>query len=121
MANRRLQQSSEGEPLLTPAMFAILLSLAAGPRHGLGISDDVERRTEGDTILPVGTLYRSLGKLCDLELIQPARPRRGEPTDPRHKYFSITAAGRLALGREALRLDRLVRWARLQGAAARSV
>jgi len=97
---------------LTPAMYAILLSLAGGARHGLGIMDDVERRTDGDTVLPVGTLYRSIARLCEAGFIEPARAPRGRAGDPRRNYHVITDTGRLALSRETVRLDRLMRWAR---------
>jgi len=98
---------------MTPAMFGILLALVDADRHGLGILDEVERRTAGDTTLAIGTLYRSIARLCDEGLIAAARRRTGATeTDPRRIYYRITDRGRQALGREALRLDRLVRWAR---------
>lgn len=112
---KKSRQTSDGELApLTPTMYAILLSLAGGKRHGLGILDDVERRTEGDTVLPIGTLYRSITRLCDTGLIEPARPSRraDATTDPRRNYYVITNDGRLALSRETTRLDRLMRWAR---------
>jgi DNA-binding PadR family transcriptional regulator len=96
---------------LTPATFGILLALAARERHGLGIIEEVERRTSGETTLAIGTLYRSIARMCDDGLIVPSR-RRGGDDDPRRNYYRITDRGRMALEREALRLDRLVRWAR---------
>jgi DNA-binding PadR family transcriptional regulator len=103
---------TSAEVSLTPAMYAILLSLASGPRHGLGIMDDVEQRTDGETVLPIGTLYRSIARLCEAGLIAPTRPRRRTAEDPRRNYYAITGAGRLAWARETERLDRLMRWAR---------
>lgn len=97
---------------LTPATFGILLALAAQDRHGLGIIEEVERRTSGETTLAIGTLYRSIAKMCDEGLITPARHRPSSDDDPRRNYYRITERGRQALDREAQRLNRLVRWAR---------
>jgi DNA-binding PadR family transcriptional regulator len=97
---------------LTPATFGILLALAAEERHGLGIIEEVERRTAGETTLAIGTLYRSIAKMCDEGLIAPSRRRPGGEDDPRRNYYRITERGRDALRRETRRLHRLVRWAR---------
>jgi DNA-binding PadR family transcriptional regulator len=93
-------------------MFGILLALATQERHGLGIIEEVERRTDGETTLAIGTLYRSIARMCDDGLIAPSRQRPGNDDDPRRIYYRLTERGRQALAREALRLDRLVRWAR---------
>ena len=48
--------------------FQILLSLAAGERHGYGIIRDAEAR--GDKKVPdVGTLYRALARMTEQGLI----------------------------------------------------
>lgn len=105
---------------LTPAAFGILLALAAQERHGLGIIDEVERRTGGKTTLSIGTLYRSIARMCDEGLIVPSRRRpAASADDPRRNYYRITERGRQALHREAQRLDRLVRWAHALKAAPR--
>ena len=49
---------------LRPVEFHILLSLAAGGRHGYGIIQDIEAR--GDAGVPdVGTMHRALARLVD--------------------------------------------------------
>src|SRR4029077_8495582 len=97
---------------LTSATFGILLSLATQERHGLGIIEEVERRTAGETTLAIGTLYRSIAKMCDDGLIAPSGRRPASEDDPRRIYYRITERGRQALHREAQRLERMVRWAR---------
>src|SRR4029077_7888040 len=97
---------------ITPAAFGILLALAAQERHGLGIIEEVERRTAGETTLAIGTLYRSIAKMCDDGLIAPSGRRPASEDDPRRIYYRITERGRQALHREAQRLERMVRWAR---------
>jgi DNA-binding PadR family transcriptional regulator len=96
---------------LTPTTLGILLALATDERHGLGIVEEVERRTAGETTLAIGTLYRSIAKMCGDGLIAPSR-RRADGDDPRRNYYRITERGRHALQRETQRLGRLVRWAR---------
>jgi len=97
---------------LTPTMFGILLVLASGERHGLGIIEQVEQRTHGNATLSIGTLYRSIARMCDAGLIAPSRRRSSGSADPRRNYYRITERGRQALAREVERLDQLVRWAR---------
>ncbi|HEU4631234.1 MAG TPA: helix-turn-helix transcriptional regulator [Gemmatimonadaceae bacterium] len=100
---------------LRPVEFHILLSLAAGERHGYGIIQDAEAR--GETSVPdVGTLYRALRRMQDQGLID-AADRRAAPDagDERRNYYRITAFG-LRVGRaEARRLEALTRAARLGG------
>src|SRR3954447_20601704 len=71
--------------------FDILLSLAAGERHGYGIIQDAEQRGLGDPP-DVGTLYRGLRRLQDQGLI---RPRDGAPPPtPRTNAATITRSPR---------------------------
>jgi len=96
---------------LRPAVFHILLALAGGDLHGLGIADEVERASDGTTELGPGTLYRSLSEMTDAGLIRAVRaPAAG--ADPRRKYYRITPAGRRLVTAEAERLQRLVGAAR---------
>ena len=54
--------------------FHILLSLAAGERHGYGIIQDIAAR--GETAVPdVGTMYRALARMVENRLIEAARPK----------------------------------------------
>ena len=96
---------------LTQPAFHILLALAERELHGLGIADRVEDLTRGAVELGPGTLYRSLKEMVESGLIREARAPEGE-TDPRRKYYAITAAGRRAVAAEAAHLERLVQAAR---------
>jgi DNA-binding PadR family transcriptional regulator len=91
---------------LTPAAFHILLSLAGGDRHGLGIADDVADVTGGALRLGPGTLYRSLKELTLAGFVRDVRAADKED-DPRRKYYRITASGRAAVAAEAARYDRI--------------
>lgn len=95
--------------------FHILLSLAAGERHGYGIIQDIAAR--GETSVPdVGTMYRALARMVETGLIE-AADRRPTPEsgDERRNYYRITSTGRRVARAEARRLELLTRAARLGG------
>ena len=100
--------------------FHILLSLAAGERHGYGIIQDIQAR--GDTAVPdVGTMYRALARLGEQRLIA-ASSRRPAPDadDERRNYYRATEAGLRVARVEARQLEALTRAARLGGLLTRS-
>lgn len=100
---------------LRPVEFHILLSLAAGERHGYGIIKDMQER--GDAPVPdVGTMYRALARMVDADLIE-AAARRPAPdaSDERRNYYRITETGRRVATAQARRLEALTRAARLGG------
>ena len=98
---------------LTPVVFEIALSLAAGERHGYEIMQDVERRTEGAIVLHPGTLYRALGRLLDQRLIEELDERpAAEGDDERRRYYRLTALGHAVARAEVDRLASQVSAAR---------
>ena len=100
---------------LRPVEFHILLSLAAGERHGYGIIQDAESR--GETGLPdVGALYRALRRMEDQGLIAAAE-RRSAPDagDERRIYYRITPAGLSVAKAEVRRMEALMRAAQSGG------
>ena len=101
---------------LPPATLHILLALAASDRHGYGIIQDVEERTDGDVRLSPGTLYRSIQRLQDQGLIVESRRRpAASEDDPRRRYYRITSFGESVARAEVARLTRLVKLARSSG------
>ena len=101
--------------------FHILLSLAAGERHGYGIIRDIEAR--GETPAPdVGTMYRALARMAEAGLIE-AADRRPAPDsgDERRNYYRITSAGMGVARAEARRLEALTQAARHGGLLAKEV
>lgn len=105
-----MPESDLTESPLRPAVYHILLALAARPLHGLGIAEAVERDTGGVMELGPGTLYRSLAEMTDAGLIEPARAPEG--ADPRRKYYALSGAGREAVAAESRRMARVVEAAR---------
>lgn len=114
--DRRIEKSLP----LRRVEFHILLSLAAGERHGYGIIQDIAARDE--TAVPdVGTMYRALARMVETGLIE-ASARRPAPDagDERRNYYRITNAGLRVARAEARRLETLTRAARLGGLLVKS-
>lgn len=94
---------------MTPAVLNVLLALADEERHGYGIMQEVEARTEGETRLGPGTLYGSIKRMLADGLIEESDERPDpEVDDQRRRYYRITDFGRRVAGAEANRLARLV-------------
>jgi DNA-binding PadR family transcriptional regulator len=87
---------------LKPADFHILLALAEGPCHGYGIMKEVERESNGDVRLEIGSLYRLLARMLDSGLIEEV------DGDERRRYYRLSRLGRRVLKAEAERLAGLV-------------
>ena len=96
---------------LRPAVFHILLSLARGERHGLGIAEAVDQETAGVVRLGPGTLYRSLKEMTRDGLIREVSAP-SEDADPWRRYYALTQRGREVVQDEAARLARIVEVAR---------
>jgi DNA-binding PadR family transcriptional regulator len=90
--------------------FHIMLSLAGGEQHGYGIMQEVLNRTAGKVRLWPATLYGSIKRLIEAELIQESDDRPApELDDARRRYYRLTALGRRVLDAECERLQELVR------------
>ena len=97
------------EAPITPAVYQILLSLADGDRHGYGIMQEVDERTDGEIRLGPGTLYRSIKRLRKAGIIEASELSDSVgDDDDRRRFYRITASGRTMLENEARRLVRLV-------------
>src|SRR5215831_213907 len=97
--------------------FHIMLSLAGGEQHGYGIMQEVLDRTSGKVRLWPATLYGSIKRLIEAELIE-GSDRRPEPEldDARRRYYRLTSLGRRVLDAECERLQELVRAIRVKQA-----
>jgi len=85
--------------------FHILLALSQGPLHGYGIMKAVERDSLGEVRLELGSLYRLLGRLLDLGLVD------AEESGARRRDYAITGLGKRVLEAEARRLAELMKLA----------
>jgi len=87
-----------------------MLSLAHGEQHGYGIMQEVLQRTGGKVRLWPATLYGSIKRLIEAELIEESDERPApELDDARRRYYRLTVLGRRVLAAECERLQELVR------------
>ena len=97
--------------------FHIMLTLASGEQHGYGIMQEVLDRTTGKVRLWPATLYGSLKRLIEANLIEESTERPApELDDARRRYYRLTALGRAVLDAECDRLQELVRAIRVKQA-----
>jgi DNA-binding PadR family transcriptional regulator len=115
-----MRQSAAPDPdsflPLQSAAFHILMALAAGDRHGYAIMEDVALRTSGKLKLGPGTLYRTLQRMLEQDLIIETAERPGPADDDeRRRYYRITPLGEAVARAESRRLANLVKLARNSG------
>jgi DNA-binding PadR family transcriptional regulator len=90
--------------------FQILVSLVGGERHGYAIMQDVLARTDGKVRLWPATLYGSLKRLIEEDLIAESGERPApEFDDSRRRYYRLTPLGERVVDLESERLRELVR------------
>jgi DNA-binding PadR family transcriptional regulator len=96
--------------------FHILVSLADRDRHGYAVMQDVLERTDGKLRLSPSSLYASIRRLLEQELIEEV-DERPDPAhdDERRRYYRLTRLGRDVAKAEARRLERLLADARATG------
>jgi DNA-binding PadR family transcriptional regulator len=99
------------EQPLTPAVFALLLVLHRGERHGYALMSEVEKLTAGTVRLGPATLYRSPQRMRVDNLVEEIATEdvaeadlRADRRAERRRSYRITAAGRAAAEAEAHRL-----------------
>ena len=95
---------------MKPHWFFILLSVSTAPRYGTAIQEDVRELSGGDVRLWPATLYGSLEELLKKGWLE--EEERPEGISGRERFYRLTRAGRVALEREASRLESLARVAR---------
>ncbi len=102
-----MSDKESSTPTVSQQVFLILLSLAAGRKHGYAILKDVEALSEGTLVKSTSTLYGALGRL-EREGVVGHVPIEQEvaPGLPR-KVYELTPAGLALLQDEAARLRRM--------------
>ena len=98
---------------LTPAVFHVLLALASGERHGYAIMQEVAASTDGQIKMGPGTLYGTIKRLLEAQLIEES-DERPDPhlDDDRRRYYRLTAVGEQVVKAEARRYADIVALAR---------
>jgi DNA-binding PadR family transcriptional regulator len=101
---------------LPPATFHILMAVADEDRHGYAIIQEISTRTNGALRMSAGTLYRSIQRMIEQDLIVEIHERPApELDDERRRYYRITKFGEAVARAETRRLQGLVRLARASG------
>lgn len=91
----------------TPLELEILVALGEKPRHGYGIIQDIESRSNAFGNLRSGTLYLALRRLKSAGLVESCpTPPDEQGGDARRKFMRLTKTGRYVArrGLEAMRL-----------------
>jgi PadR family transcriptional regulator, regulatory protein PadR len=73
----------------------ILKALCAGPKHGYGVAEWIERATKTVLLVDEGTLYPALHRLARKRLVETEWGL--SDNNRRAKYYAITTAGRARL------------------------
>jgi DNA-binding PadR family transcriptional regulator len=86
-----------------------MLSLAGEEQHGYGIMQEALQRTTGKVRLWPATLYGSIKRLIEADLIEESSDRPApELDDARRRYYRLTPLGHRVLNAECERLQELV-------------
>jgi DNA-binding PadR family transcriptional regulator len=93
---------------LSPAVFAILLALAGGEKHGYAIMKEAAEPAGGTIKLGPGTLYGTIDRMIRDQLIE----ETGFKDDARRRYYRITRLGHSVFAAELSRIGNIVRAAR---------
>lgn len=101
---------------LPTASFHILVALADRDRHGYSIMQDVAARTDGKVRLSAATLYSSIRRMLEQDLVTELRDSPDpDCQDERRRYYGLTAFGRRVALAEAQRLTEMLSQARATG------
>ena len=89
------------------------LALAGGERHGYAIMQEVAGSTNGQIKMGPGTLYGTVKRLLEAQLIEES-DERPDPhlDDERRWYYRLTGVGQRVVKAEARRYEEIVEIAR---------
>jgi DNA-binding PadR family transcriptional regulator len=94
---------------LSPHWFHILLALADKPQHGVAITEDVLRHSDGQLQLWPGMLYTALRKMADQGyVVETDAPEGFSAGGGKPRFYRITPLGKRVCAAEAARLARIV-------------
>lgn len=98
---------------LTPAVFHVLLAISDGERHGYAIMQEIAVNTGGRIKMGPGTLYGTIKRLLEAQLIEES-DERPDPKldDERRRYYRLTGLGQRVVKAEAQRHAQMVEIAR---------
>lgn len=94
---------------LPASVMHIIVALAGGEKHGYAIMRDIEELSGGSASIGPGTLYGSIKRMIDQQLVEET-DERPDPAldDQRRRYYRLTALGRRVGAAEHARLTALL-------------
>lgn len=99
---------------MTPAVFYILFALANDEQHGYAIMQAVHTLSEGVVAMGPGTLYSTIQRLVNLELVVETTHRKNPAElERRRRFYRLTALGRRVFDLEIARMKDVLRQVRL--------
>jgi len=108
-----MSEPPEPHQPLTPSVFAILLALSDGEKHGYAIMKEAALPAGGAINLGPGTLYGTIDRLIRDGLVE----ETGLTDDARRRYYRLTDLGERILAAETARLSASLRTARTRAVA----
>ena len=97
---------------LSPPVYHVLLALGSEAMHGYGIMQAFAEKTSGDDALLPGTLYATIARMVDADLIEELPDPGPSASDKRRRYYCVTEFGRSVALAESDRIHRLLAVAR---------
>jgi DNA-binding PadR family transcriptional regulator len=94
---------------LTPAVFFILFALADGDKHGYAIMQQVVTLSNRQFQMGPGTLYTTIQRLLDLQLIEEVLSV--SEADSRRRYYRLGRVGKSMLDAELDRMQQILKTA----------
>ena len=107
-SSRKRRRSVESHLPLKAVHHLILLLLAEEPTHGVELLDRLERVSSGTVRMNAGSLYRTIARLVDEALIEPADSSHDPGIGAPRKTYRVTPLGRSVLLAESRRQAELV-------------
>ena len=97
---------------LSPPVYHVLLALGGEAMHGYGIMQAFAEKTSGEDALLPGTLYATIARMVDADLIEELPDPEPRSSDKRRRYYRVTEFGRSVAVAESDRIHRLLAVAR---------
>jgi DNA-binding PadR family transcriptional regulator len=92
---------------LTPAVFYVLLALSSGAKHGYSIMQETTSLSEGGFTMGPATLYSTIQRLVDLDLI--VETEGDSDADSRRRYYDLSDTGLSLLEAEVKRMGTVIK------------
>jgi DNA-binding PadR family transcriptional regulator len=90
---------------LSPAVFAVLLALFGGEKHGYAIMKEAAEPEGGAVKMGPGTLYGTIDRMARDQYVE----ETGFTDDQRRRYYRLTDIGRRTFAAEFSRVSNIVR------------